>query len=255
MSKALYLVDVIENSIQQGLQGTQYHDRMLGFQSGKYTAGLEDNKLFNLGVLDRIIPYVTALMENKSAMGVIVAAPTAGSCGGLPGTVMAVADTMNLDKVAKARGLLAGGIIGALIATKSTFSAEICGCQAECGVSSGMIAAAMVSMMGGDYASSLSAASMALQNIFGMVCDPVASRVEVPCLGKNILAASNGASCANLALAGFDQVIPFDEVVAAMDKVGRAIPHELRCTALGGLSITPTSKKIEKKLQSGQGPE
>jgi L-serine dehydratase len=253
LSKALYLVDVIENSIQQGLQGTQYHDRMLGFQSGKYTAKREDNKLFNLGVLDRIIPYVTALMENKSAMGVIVAAPTAGSCGGLPGTVMAVADTMNLDKVAKARGLLAGGIIGALIATKSTFSAEICGCQAECGVSSGMIAAAMVSMMGGDYASSLSAASMALQNIFGMVCDPVASRVEVPCLGKNILAASNGASCANLALAGFDQVIPFDEVVEAMDKVGRALPHELRCTALGGLSITPTSKKIKIKLQAGQG--
>ena len=255
LSKALHLVDIIENSIQQGLQGTQYKDRILGFQSGKYAAKLENNKLLNLGILDRIIPYVTALMENKSAMGVIVAAPTAGSCGGLPGAVLAVADTMNLDREAKARGLLAGGVIGALIATKSTFSAEICGCQAECGVSSGMIAAAMVSMMDGDYTSSLSAASMALQNIFGMVCDPVASRVEVPCLGKNILAASNGVSCANLALAGFDQVIPFDEVVEAMDKVGRAIPHELRCTTLGGLSITPTSKKIKKKLQSGQGPD
>ncbi|WP_459947451.1 L-serine ammonia-lyase, iron-sulfur-dependent, subunit alpha [Desulfocastanea catecholica] len=253
LSKAMHLADIIENSIQQGLQGTHYHDRILGFQSGKYTAMGEENRLFNLGILDRIIPYVTALMENKSAMGVIVAAPTAGSCGGLPGAVMAVADTMNLDREAKARGLLAGGIIGALIATKSTFSAEVCGCQAECGVSSGMIAAAVVSMIGGDYTSSLSAASMALQNIFGMVCDPVASRVEVPCLGKNILAASNGASCANLALAGFDQVVPFDEVVEAMDKVGRAIPHELRCTALGGLSITPTSKKIEKKLQSAQG--
>jgi L-serine dehydratase len=253
LNKALHLVDIIENSIQQGLQGTHYQDRILGFQSGKYTAKREGNQLLNLGILDRIIPYVTALMENKSAMGVIVAAPTAGSCGGLPGSVMAMADTMNLDREAKARGLLAGGIIGALIATKSTFSAEVCGCQAECGVSSGMIAAAMVSMIGGDYTSSLSAASMALQNIFGMVCDPVASRVEVPCLGKNILAASNGASCANLALAGFDQVIPFDEVVEAMDKVGRAIPHELRCTTLGGLSITPTSKKIKKKLQAEQG--
>jgi L-serine dehydratase len=191
-------------------------------------------------------------MENKSAMGVLVAAPTAGSCGGLPGAVMAMADTMNLDRERKARGLLAGGIIGALIATKSTFSAEVCGCQAECGVSSGMIAAAMVSMMGGDYTASLSAASMALQNIFGMVCDPVAGRVEVPCLGKNILAASNGVSCANLALAGFDQVIPLDEVIETMDKVGRALPHELRCTTLGGLSITPTSKKIQKKLLSVQ---
>lgn len=252
LRKTLHLVDVIEKAIMQGLQGTHFKDRILGFQSGKYAAKVRGGKMLNLGVLDRAIPYVTALMENKSAMGVIVAAPTAGSCGGLPGTVMAVADTMNLDREAKARGLLAAGVIGALIATKSTFSAEICGCQAECGVASGMIAAAMVSMMGGDYRSSLSAASMALQNIFGMVCDPVASRVEVPCLGKNILAASNGLSCANLALAGYDHVVPFDEVVEAMDKVGRALPHELRCTALGGLSVTPASKRIEKELLSEQ---
>jgi L-serine dehydratase len=255
MQKTLYLVDVIENSIQKGLQGTLFKDRILGFQSGKYAARHQDSKMLDLGILDQIIPYVTALMENKSAMGVIVAAPTAGSCGGLPGTVMAVADTMNLGREVKARGLLAAGVIGALIATKSTFAAEVCGCQAECGVSSGMIAAAMVSMMGGDYKTSLAAASMALQNSFGMVCDPVANRVEVPCLGKNILAASNGVSCANLALAGFDHVIPFDEVVEAMDSVGRSLPHELRCTALGGLSITPTSKKIEKELQAATAPK
>lgn len=250
MKKTLHLVDVIEKSIKNGLQGTECKDRILGFQSGNYVTSCETKAMLNLGVLDQVIPYITALMESKSAMGVIVAAPTAGSCGGLPGSVVAVADTMNLDREAKARGLLAAGVIGALIATKSTFSAEICGCQAECGVSSGMIAAAMVSMVGGGYTLSLSAASMALQNIFGMVCDPVASRVEVPCLGKNILAASNGISCANLALAGFDQVIPFDEVVEAMDKVGRAIPHELRCTALGGLSVTPTSTAIAKRLRS-----
>lgn len=250
LRKTLHLVDTIENSIREGLQGTQFKDRILGFQSGKYTAKLQNNEILNLGVLDQVIPYVTALMEVKSAMGVIVAAPTAGSCGALPGTVIAVGDTMNLTKEAKARGLLAAGIIGVLIATRSTFSAEVCGCQAECGVSSGMIAAAMVSMMDGDYKSSLGAASMALQNSFGMVCDPVANRVEVPCLGKNILAASNGVSCANLALAEFDHVVPFDEVVKTMDSVGRALPRELRCTALGGLSITPTSKIIEKKLQS-----
>lgn len=250
LGKAVRLVDIIENSIHLGLQGTDYTDRILGCQSGKYTAQRERSALLNLGILDQAIPYVTALMEVKSAMGVIVAAPTAGSCGGLPGTVIAAADTMNLNKEAKARGLLAAGVLGALIATRSTFSAEICGCQAECGVSSGMIGAAMVSMIGGDCESSLAAASMALQNSFGMVCDPVANRVEVPCLGKNILAASNGVTCANLAIAGFDYVVPFDEVVEAMDSVGRALPHELRCTALGGLSITPTSRKIEKKLKS-----
>jgi L-serine dehydratase len=91
---------------------------------------------------------------------------------------------------------------------------------------------------------------MALQNIFGMVCDPVANRVEVPCLGKNVMAVGNALSSANMALAGFDQVIPLDEVIDAMDTVGRSIPCELRCTALGGLSVTPSSKQIEKRLTS-----
>lgn len=250
MLKASQLVEITEQSIRQGLRGTEYGDRILGVQSSKYSARQQQGGMLNLGALDAIIPNVTALMEVKSAMGVIVAAPTAGSCGGLPGTLMAVGEAQGLDRQARARGLLAAGVVGALIATRSTFSAEVCGCQAECGVSSGMIAAAVVAMMGGDYGSSMAAASMALQNIFGMVCDPVANRVEVPCLGKNILAAANGVSCANLAMAGFDHVVPFDEVVDAMDKVGRALPHELRCTALGGLSITPTSRIITTKLDT-----
>ena len=113
-----------------------------------------------------------------------------------------------------------------------------------------MAAAALVNLMGGKLEEAMSAASMALQSILGMVCDPVANRVEVPCLGKNIMAASNALSCANMALAGFDPVIPFDEVVSAMDQVGKEIPHELRCTALGGLSVTPTSKQIEVRLNA-----
>ncbi len=248
LARMLDLVDILDNSVRIGLQGTAHEDRILGCQSGKYRSAQQGGKLLNLGLLDQAIPYITALMEVKSAMGVIVAAPTAGSCGGLPGTVLAVADALQMGREAKARGLLAGGLIGALIATRSTFAAEVCGCQAECGVSSGMIAAAVVAMLGGDAAASLAAASMALQNIFGMVCDPVAGRVEVPCLGKNILAAGNGVASANLALAGFDQVIPFDETVAAMDSVGRALPHELRCTARGGLSLTPASIRLAERL-------
>lgn len=246
--KAYRLIDILEASIEEGLAGTDYQDRILGCQADGYARSSKKGELVDTGVLDTVIPYVTALMEVKSAMGVIVAAPTAGSCGGLPGAVIAVADRLKLGRREKARALLAAGVVGALIATKSTFSAEICGCQAECGVSSGMIGAAVVSMMGGGYEASLTAASLALQNCFGMVCDPVAGRVEVPCLGKNILAATNGVSCANLALAGFDHVVPFDEVVIAMDGVGRSLPHELRCTALGGLSQTPASKKVAKKL-------
>ena len=249
LARMLEIAEILDGSVRAGLAGTEYGDRILGHQSAGYRQAVQEKRLLNLGLLDRIIPYVTALMEVKSGMGVIVAAPTAGSCGGLPGTVLAVADELGLSREDKARALLAGGLIGALNATRSTFSAEVCGCQAECGVSSGMTAAAMVTMLGGNAATALGAASMALQNIFGMVCDPVAGRVEVPCLGKNILAASNGVSCANLALAGFDQVIPFDETVAAMDSVGRALPHELRCTARGGLSLTPTSQRIEQRLE------
>lgn len=248
MRKMLDLVDILDTSVAEGLRGTEYRDRILGYQSGAYQAAQKSGKIVDLGLLNQIIPYVTALMETKSSMGVFVAAPTAGSCGGLPGTVLAICDASGRGRLEKARGLLAAGLVGACIAADSTFSAEVCGCQAECGVSSGMTAAAVVALMGGNAAIALSAASMALQNIFGMVCDPVANRVEVPCLGKNILAASNAMCCANMALAGFDHIIPFDETVAAMDKVGRALPHELRCTALGGLSMTKTSKTIEDKL-------
>lgn len=139
-------------------------------------------------------------------------------------------------------------MIGIFIAAHSTFAAEVCGCQAECGAGSGMAAAALVTLNKGTLNQALSAASMALQNTLGMICDPVANRVEVPCLGKNVLAASNAFACANMALSDFDPVIPLDEVIETMDKVGKSIPGKLRCTAMGGLSITKTSKEIEKRL-------
>lgn len=121
--------------------------------------------------------------------------------------------------------------------------------QAECGVASGMTAAALISLAGAGVRAAVTAASMAFQNSLGMICDPVANRVEVPCLGKNVMAAANALACANMALAGYDPVIPLDEVIETMDRVGRSLPRELRCTALGGLSVTPTSKEIEARLQ------
>jgi len=156
---------------------------------------------------------------------------------------------MGLPLEAMTRAMLAAGLIGVFIAAHATFAAEVGGCQAECGAGSGMAAAALVTLAGGNTQQTLTAASMALQNILGMICDPVANRVEVPCLGKNVMAASNALACANMALAGYDPVIPLDEVITTMDVVGKMIPAELRCTALGGLSITPTSKEIEARLR------
>ena len=142
----------------------------------------------------------------------------------------------------------AAGLIGVFIAEGSTFAAEVAGCQAECGSASGMAAAGIVQMQSGATEQAVAAASMALQNSLGMICDPGAIRVEVPCLGKNVMAASNALACANMALADYDPVIPLDEVIDTMAQVGPSLPHELRCTALGGLSITPASKEIEKQL-------
>jgi L-serine dehydratase len=139
-------------------------------------------------------------------------------------------------------------MIGIFIAAHATFAAEVGGCQAECGAGSGMAAAALVTLAGGSTQQGVNAASMALQNILGMICDPVANRVEVPCLGKNVMAASNALACANMALADYDPIIPLDEVIQTMDAVGKMLPSALRCTAHGGLSITKTSKEIEKHL-------
>ena len=248
------IVQLVRGSIEQGIRGTTYDDRILGYQCGQFQTRMRAGELLEAGLLNRIILNVTSLMEVKSAMGVIVAAPTAGSCAALPGTCVAATDVLDLTDEDAAKAMLAAGLVGVLVAFRTTFAAEVCGCQAECGVASGMTAAALISLAGAGIRQAVSAASMAFQNSLGMICDPVANRVEVPCLGKNVMAASNALACANMALAGYDQVIPLDEVIETMDRVGRSLPRELRCTAIGGLSITQTSKNIECRLQ-GRRPD
>ena len=250
IQKMQTIVEIMEGSIQEGLRGTSYEDRILGFQSGSFQDQMDRQRLLDGGILNQIILYTTALMETKSSMGVIVAAPTAGACGGLPGACIGAASGMGLSIEDMTRGMLAAGIIGVFIAAHATFAAEVGGCQAECGAGSGMAAAALVTLAKGTTEQAIGATSMALQNILGMICDPVANRVEVPCLGKNVMAASNALASANMALADYSMVIPLDEVIDTMDAVGKSLPSELRCTALGGLSITPASKAIDKRLQA-----
>ncbi len=243
------IVQTMQSSIHQGIQGTKYEDRILGSQSPTFKSKYEDGKLVGGQVLNLIVMYVSAMMEVKSSMGVIVAAPTAGSCGALPGAVLGVADAMDLSEDETVQAMLGAGLIGIFIAAHSTFAAEVGGCQAECGSGASMAAAAIVWLAKGSLVQSIAAASMALQNSLGMVCDPIANRVEAPCLGKNVMAASNALSCANMALANYNHLIPLDEVIDAMYKVGNSIPHTLRCTNLGGLSITKTAKALERQLE------
>jgi L-serine dehydratase len=266
LARMVEIVDILETSLQEGLAGTEYHDRILDAQAGSFRSALEAGTLLGAGprdggLLNTMILYVTAFMEVKSSMGVIVAAPTAGACATLPAACLAAAHHLAgipvgsrtrsvSEKEAVAKAMLAAGIIGVFIAAHSTFAAEVCGCQAETGAGAGMAAAALVQIAGGGMEQSLAASSMALQNTLGLICDPVANRVEVPCLGRNVLGASNALTSANMALAGFDPVIPLDEVIHTMDAVGKSLPHSLRCTALGGLAVTPTSKRIEEGLKA-----
>lgn len=245
------LVRIFEGAVKEGLAGTHYADRILPSQSPGFTKAEQEGRLIPGDINNRIVRYVSAIMEVKSSMGVIVAAPTAGSCGAMPGAVLAVCDALDCDDTQRAKAFLIAGLIGVFIARDATFAAEEGGCMAECGSGSSMAAAAIVHLAGGTTAQQLAAASMALQNCFGLVCDPIANRVEAPCLGKNVMAATNALACANMALAGYQHLVPLDEVIAAMAKVAHQIPRELRCTNLGGLSITPTAGKIAEKLAKG----
>lgn len=241
-----HILTTMEAAIEGGLKGTVYSDRILGQQSNKL---LDPSFKFVGGDLFRdIIANITAVMEMKSSLGTIVAAPTSGSCGVVPGTVLTVAKALSADRETVLRALFVTGLIGVFIALDSTFSAELAGCQAECGSGSGMTAGGLAYLMGGDLQQVLGSASLALQSVIGLVCDPVAGRVEVPCLGKNILAGHNALACANMALAGFDPVIPLSESIQAMDEAGRMLPAGLRCTTGAGLSNTDTSREIEQTL-------
>ena len=246
------IAHILRGAVRTGLKGTEYQDRLLGSQSVQFRNEMEKGRLVEGAVLNRIILYVSAIMEVKSSMGVIVAAPTAGSCGAMPGAVLGVCDALGMSEDQAIKALLGAGLMGVFISAHATFAAEVGGCQAECGSGACMAAASIVYLAGGTLAQSLSAASIALQNSLGMICDPIANRVEAPCLGKNVLAATNALSCANMALANYDHLIPLDEVIETMDRVGAAIPSTLRCTNLGGLSITPTARELESRLQSRQ---
>ena len=252
MAQMAAILEIVRGGVREGLAGTTYHDRILPQQSDRFAAMLERGELLDGGILNRAILYVTALMEVKSSMGVIVAAPTAGSCATFPATCLAAAELVEASEEATLRAMLAAGLIGVFVTTRSSFAAEVGGCQAETGAGAAMAAAALVELGGGNAERALSAASQALQNVLGLVCDPVANRVEAPCLGRNIAGAANALACANIALAGYDHLIPLDQVLDAHRQISENMARELRCTALGGLSITPASKAIEARLRGNE---
>ena len=194
------------------------------------------------------IAIALAVAEYNAAMGRIVAAPTAGSCGILPGAVLALLEQDLADEDAAVDGLFCAGAIGMVIANQASIAGAEGGCQAECGSASAMAAAALVQMRGGTPAMAEQAAAIAIKNQLGLVCDPVAGLVEVPCIKRNAGGVTNALTAADMALAGIVSVIPVDEVVSAMREVGESLPCALRETAQGGLAATPTGKRIREQL-------
>lgn len=237
---------VMLKSIQHGLEDEFVMPGYLGRSAKKITEKLAGRKHIPTGILDLATPRALAVMEANSAMGVVVAAPTAGSCGIIPSALFSAAEQMAADEEDQVKALLVAGIIGVIISEQATFAAEICGCQAECGASSSMAAAALVSLAGGTAEEAVNAASIALQNLLGLICDPVGAMVQIPCFNRNVMGAANAAVSANLALGGFDPVIPFDQVVQAMYRSGQMLPRELRCTGLGGLCDTKRGRELRK---------
>ncbi len=186
--------------------------------------------------------------EVNGAMGKIVAAPTAGSCGILPAVIITVSENYNSSEEDVINSLFTASAIGGIIAHNATLSGAEGGCQAECGSASAMAAAAAIELAGGNPDECLNASAIAIKCVLGLVCDPVAGLVEAPCAKRNSMGAVSAMAAADMALAGIKSIIPFDEVVDAMYRVGRAIPCELRETAQGGLAATPTGKRLFNKV-------
>ena len=194
------------------------------------------------------VSYALAVAEVNATMGRIVACPTAGSCGIVPGVLKKLQEMDNLSDEQIATALMTCAGIGMVIAHRASVSGAVGGCQAECGAASAMAAAAAVELRGGTPEQAGEACAMVLKNVMGLVCDPVAGLVEVPCAKRNALGASLAMVMADMALAGINSVLPVDEVITAMGAVGRSLPESLRETAKGGLAVTPTGLELNKKI-------
>lgn len=201
--------------------------------------------------MDEVIVQAISMAESNACMRRIVAAPTAGSCGVVPAVLLPLCEREHYTQHELLEALYVASGIGAVIAYRASISGAAGGCQAEIGTASAMAAGALVSLRGGTNEQIGHAVAMALKNLMGLVCDPVAGLVEVPCVKRNVIGAVNAISAADMALAGIESRIPVDEVIDAMGEVGRRMPVEFRETALGGLAATPTGKAVKERMPHG----
>ncbi|WP_077617781.1 L-serine ammonia-lyase, iron-sulfur-dependent, subunit alpha [Bacillus sinesaloumensis] len=241
-------LEVMEKAVERGLAGVSSHSGLTGGDAVLLQEYIKKgNFLTGQTVLDAVSKAV-ATNEVNAAMGTICATPTAGSAGVVPGTLFAVKEKLNPTKEQMVQFLFTAGAFGFVVANNASISGAAGGCQAEVGSASGMAAAAIVEMAGGSPQQSAEAMAITLKNMLGLVCDPVAGLVEVPCVKRNAMGAANAMVAADMALAGITSRIPCDEVIDAMYRIGQTMPTALKETAQGGLAATPTGRALEAKI-------
>lgn len=246
-----YVVNTMEHSAREALKGDIDMAGIISPTAGKVKNYMEKNpKALDMGVLNTAVPWAMATMEYSSAMGVVLCAPTGGSAGIFPGAVLGTANHLGMSMEEKVRAMLVTSIIGIVMSKDCNYSAELYGCQVEPGAASGMAAAGLVYLMGGTAEQMCQAASCAVQNILGTICDPVAGLVQIPCINRNAMSAANAVVSANMIMGGFDPLIPLDQTAETLFRVGRQLPSELRCTCRGGLCTTPCGQQLAQEQEA-----
>ena len=248
--KMKHNLDTMRLAVSRGAHGIGVHSKtgLTGGDAVKIKDYRKSHKTLSGDMIISAVQSAIATNEVNAAMGVICATPTAGSSGTLPGVLFTLEKRLGLDEEQMVRFLFTAGGFGMVIANNACIAGATGGCQAEVGSASGMGAAAAVEVAGGTPKQSANAMAIAISNLLGLVCDPIAGLVEVPCINRNAIGSSNALISADMALAGCESMIPADEVISAMDKVGKNMPESLRETGIGGLAETPTGQEIRMRI-------
>ncbi|KAF0995702.1 L-serine ammonia-lyase, iron-sulfur-dependent, subunit alpha [Geobacillus sp. TFV-3] len=239
---------VMERAVERGLEGVVSRSGLTGGDAVRMQRYIAGGRFLSGETILDAVSKAMATNEVNAAMGVICATPTAGAAGVVPGTLFAVKEKLRPTRMEMIEFLFTAGAFGYVVANNASISGAAGGCQAEVGSAAGMAAAALVELAGGTPSQAAEAMAIALKNMLGLVCDPVAGLVEVPCVKRNAIGAANAMIAADMALAGIKSRIPCDEVIEAMYRIGAAMPVALKETAQGGLAATPTGRAIAARI-------
>lgn len=242
-------LNAMKNAIKIGLQSSEKSiSKQCGDDCEKLQNRFNNHPALFGKLFEKVTAYALATIEENLRMGKIVACPTAGSCAIVPAVLVAVSEEFNIREEDQINALITAGVIGSIVQNKVALAGAIAGCQAECGVAAAMGAGALVQILGGSEKQVIDAVALALKNVLGLTCDPVAGLVEIPCVKRNAFLAIHAVTAAEFALAGIESKIPADEVVDALAQTGQLMSPLLKESSQAGLAKTKTALKIEQKV-------